>query len=286
MSSEQPSYPGASTVGKFFHLLEIEATDAVRHPGACEALRRGDLHGMLVHHVYGPDVLGKVVDRLERHDPPFLKTWFPQEFRSWFFGRNLNLAPADLREYFHESAQFHEHLRLLFPPALGITDYVAGILSQLDRGRAFVPAPGSEPGSQYMFTTLRAHLEGGYIPPHCDNEQAIRPSFRHLRTMIEFPMLSFVLALTLPEAGGALEIFDYRPEPMTEPPKAGAAARPRPKREEMNAASFRIPPGSLLIVDSGRYLHQVSPVAGPRKRWTACSFMALNREHDATYCWG
>ena len=31
-------------------------------------------------------------------------------------------------------------------------------------------------------------------------------------------MLSFVLALTLPEAGGALEVYDYQPEPLTERP--------------------------------------------------------------------
>jgi len=286
MSNEKPSYPGARTVGSFFGLLEIDVTEAAGHPGACDHLRRGDLHGVLVHHVYGPDVLGEVVDRLERHDPPFLKTWFPQEFRSWFFGRNLNLAPSDLRDYFREAAEFHEHLRCLFPPGMGITDHVAGILAQLDQRRPFVAAPGPEPGSRYMFTTLRAHLEGGYIPPHCDNEQAIRPSFRHLRTLVELPMLSFVLALTLPEAGGALEVYNYRPEPLTEPPKTGALARARPKREELDAVSFRIPPGSLIILDSGRYLHQVSPVAGPRKRWTACSFMALNRDRDAMYCWG
>ena len=41
-----------------------------------------------------------------------------------------------------------------------------------------------------------------------------------------------------------------------------------------------------VIVDSGRYLHQVSPVIGPKKRWTVCSFMALNRDKGAMYCWG
>ncbi len=285
MSSEKPSYPGARLAGKFFGLLEIDVSEVASHPAACDHLRQGDLHGVLVHRVYSSDVLREVVDRLERHDPPFLKTWFPQEFRSWFFGRNLNLTP-NLHDYFREAAEFHEHLRLLFPSGMGITDHVAGLLSQLDHGRRFVAAPGEEPGSQYMFATVRAHLEGGYIPPHCDNQQAIRPSFRHLRTLVELPMLSYVLALTVPEGGGALEVYNYQPEPLHAPPVAGTAGRVSPRREEMDSFSLRIPAGSLVIVDSGRYLHQVSPVIGPKKRWTVCSFMALNQARDAMYCWG
>jgi hypothetical protein len=285
MSNEQPTYRGRRTVGTFFRLLEIDAGEAAHYPQACDDLRRGDLHGVLVHDVYDAAVLDSVVERLERHDPAFLKTWFPQEFRSWFFGRNLNLAPPDLREYFGEAAEFHEQLRGLFPAGLGITDYVAGLLARLD-GRPFVAAPGPEPGSQDMFTTFRAHLEGGYIPPHCDNQQAIRPSYRHLQTLVEPNMLSFVLALTLPEDGGALEVYDHRLEPLTAPPMAAAVAGPRPKREALDAVSFRLRPGSMIVLDSGRYLHQVSPVVGPRKRWTACSFMALSRDRQAMYCWG
>ena len=288
MTNPHPAPAVPRVVGSFFNLLEIDVTQTPAHPGAIDGLRRGELHGVIVHRVYDQTILRDVVERLERHDPPFLKTWFPQEFHSWFFGRNLNLTPHDLGGYFAESRIFHEHLQALFPPSRGITDHVAGVLSHLDHGRPFVAAPGSEPGSHYMFTTIRAHLEGGYIPPHCDNQQAIRPSFRHLRTLVDPHMISFVLALTLPEAGGALDVFNSRPEPLSAPPMAGAPAssRPRQEREPLEAVSFRIPPGSMMIVDSGHYLHQVSPVVGPRKRWTVCSFMALNRDKSAVYCWG
>jgi len=286
MPNENPSCPGARTVGAFFNLLEIDAQQATGHPDACDSLRRGEIHGVLVHRVYEPDVLTGVVERLERHDPRFLKTWFPKEFHSWFFGRNLNLAPDDLRDYFREAEEFHEHLRALFPPSLGVTDHLAGVLAHLDHDRPFVAAPGPEPGTRYMFSTIRAHLEGGYIPPHCDNEQAIRLSFRHLRTLVEPHMISFVLALTLPESGGALEVYNASPEPLAAPPLAGAPRPARPRMETLEAVGFRIPPGSMMILDSGHYLHQVSPVVGPRKRWTVCSFMALNRDKSAVYCWG
>lgn len=284
MPSALPSE--ARTVGSFFRLLEIDVGEGACHPDAFDRLRRGELHGVLVHNVYTPDVLEGVVKRLERHDPPFLKTWFPSEFRSWFFGRNLNLTHPDLPGYFDEARQFHEHLAALFPPALGITDYLAGVLARLDGGRPFRAPPGPSPGEQYMFATLRAHLEGGFIPPHCDNEQALRPSYRHLETLIEPHLLSFVLALTRPEAGGALEVYNARFDPLGASLMNDDRATGRPSLEGRESVSFRLAPGTMILADSGCYLHRVSPVAGPRKRWTVCSFMARSRGGDAMYCWG
>ena len=43
--------------------------------------------------------------------------------------------------------------------------------------------------------------------------------------------------------------------------------------------------GEMMIFNSGRYLHHVTPVIGPRSRWTACSFMAQSRDGDVI-CWG
>src|SRR5213075_3294296 len=157
--------------------------------------------------------LEAVVARLERHEPGFLQTWFTEKFRSWFFGRNLNLTDPRLPGYFEEAARFHAQLEGLFPSGLGIARHVGALLARLDRGRPFVPAPGPAPGTQYMFTTLRAHAESGYLPAHFDNEQRLRASYQHLSTLVELNMMSFVLVLAQPEAGGALEVFDLCVEP-------------------------------------------------------------------------
>ena len=272
------------TAGGFFRLIEIDASETARYPDALDRLRAGDLHAVLVHGIYDSELLDGVVDRLERHDPPFLQTWFPDAFRSFFYGRNLNLAHPELEEYFDEAAEFDSQLDALFPTSLGLTDRISSVLSHLDHGRAFVAPPGPNPEQRYMFTTIRAHLEGGYIPPHCDNEQTVRPSYRHLASLIEPPLVSFVLALSKPEAGGALQVFNFK----YEAPKAflGDAGPPRPKTSELASVKIHLPPGSLILIDSGRYLHQVTPVVGRKKRWTVCSFMALSRGRDVMYCWG
>ena len=273
------------TLGGFLRLIEFDAAEAARHADAFDRIRAGDLQGVIVNGVYSAATLAPIVSQLESNAPAFLQTWFPEKFRSWFYGRNLNLAEPTLAGYFDESARFACQLETLFPAGKGIADRVAGVLSALDNGRPFVAAPGPRPGQRYMLTTLRAHQEGGYIPPHFDNEQALRPSYTHLRSQVELHMLSFVLTLQMAESGGALQVYDQRCDPAEATPISRDGA-PKPQVEGLASVSFRIPPGAMIVLDSGRFLHRVSPVGGARKRWTACSFMALSRQRDAMYCWG
>lgn len=275
----------ARTLGGFLRVQELEAQGCAAHPDAFEQLRTGALQALVIHGVYPPPVLDAVVRRLERHDPAFLKTWFPEKFRSWFFGRNLNLSAPGLEGYFAESARFHAQLETLFPPP-GLLRHVGGLLAALDRGRPFLPAPGPGPAERYMFTTLRAHLEGGYIPAHFDNEQRLRPSYRHLQGVVELHTMSFVLALSLAEAGGALEVFDLSVAPEDARLLSDDRITAKPETVRLASVSFRLPPGAMIVLDSGRRLHRVTPVEGAAKRWTACSFFALARDRSANYSWG
>lgn len=277
---------GAAALAGFLRTTELDAVDAAAHADAFEQLRAGELQAIIVHGVYPPEMLEAVVARLERHEPAFLQTWFPEKFRSWFYGRNLNLSDARLPGYFEEAARFHAQLEDLFPPGLGLAGHVGELLARLDGGRPFVSAPGPLPGTQYMFTTLRAHAESGYLPAHFDNEQRLRASYRHLRTLVELNMMSFVLVLAQPLAGGALEVFDLCVEPQDARLLSDDRVSERPDVSLLESVSFSLPPGTLIVLDSGRYLHRLTPVQGARKRWTACSFMARARAGAATYCWG
>jgi hypothetical protein len=285
-SVSQTTATGIVDAAPFFRAIELDAAEVPQHSGLLNRIRGGDLHGAIVHGVYEPEALAAVVARLEQHDPPFLKTWFPDAFRAWFYGRNLNLTEPDLPGYFDEAAIFNAQLNNLFPPGLGIGDHLAGILSALDNGRRFAPPPGPGPGEHYMFTTLRAHMDGGFIPAHCDNELALRPAYRHLRTLIQPHIFSFVLALTTPDRGGAFEIFNSRFEPSGSELISDDAMRSANRLDGVDSATIRLAPGSMVIVDSGQYLHRVTKVKGANKRWTVCSFMAMGRNRDVMYCWG
>lgn len=272
------------TRGGFLRVAELDAAQCAAHPDLFARLRAGGLQAILVHGVYPAPVLERVAGRLERNDPAFLQTWFPAKFRSWFYGRNLNLSAPGLPGYFAESADFHAKLEELFPRP-GLATHVGALLAAMDGGAPFVAAPGPRAGERYMFTTLRGHAEGGYLPPHVDNEQALRPAFDHLRTLVELHMTSFVLTLALPRGGGALEVFDYSVAPEQARLLSDDRAA-RPSLEGLASVAFRVPAGSLIVLDSGRLLHRLTPVQGPARRWTACSFMARARDASATYCWG
>jgi len=269
----------------FLRYLEIDARDAAAHPEAFAQIRAGRLHAVVVHNVYDAATMAAVVDRLERHDPPLLRTSFPEKFHAWFYGQNLNMAHPALTGYFEQAAQFNAQINELFPAGQGLAARVGGILADLDDGRPFIAAPGPRPDQQYMFTTIRAHLDEGFLPPHFDNEQALRPTYQHLHSIAELHMTSYVLTFSAAEIGGTLDVYNIQCDPESARPISHDATAP-PDISKMEPASFAIPAGSMIVLDSGRYLHSVSPVGGTRKRWTACSFMSLSRGREATYCWG
>ena len=269
----------------FLRFIEIDARDAPAHSAAFAQLRGGSLHAVVVHGLYDARTMAAVVDRLERHDPPLLRTWFPEQFHAWFYGQNLNMAHPSLDGYFEQAAQFNSQINELFPPGQGLAARVGGVLAALDGGRPFVAAPGPAPDQHYMFTTFRAHLDEGFLPPHFDNEQALRPTYEHLHSIAELHMTSYVLTISAAEIGGTLDVYNVMCDPESAMPISHDGAGP-PDISAMEPASFAIPSGSMIVLDSGRYLHSVSPVGGTRKRWTACSFMSLSRGREATYCWG
>jgi hypothetical protein len=60
----------------------------------------------------------------------------------------------------------------------------------------------------------------------------------------------------------------------------------RPDLATLRAQTIAVPQGAMIILQSGRRLHRVQPVEGVRTRWTMCSFMALSKRGDRTFCWG
>lgn len=292
MNQDTSSMQQASLIGNpqpFFRLLELQCDQVNDHADSIGHIRDGRLTGIVVRGVYASSFMASVTDRLERHDPAFLKTTFPEKFRSWFYGRNLNLMGTDPESYFNQARDFHVQMQELFPAELGINEYLMQVLSDLDQGRPYRSAPGPEAQQDYMLTTFRGHAEGGYIPAHCDNEQSVRPAYEHLRTLVSEHMYSMVLMIGAADDGGDLEVFDHRIEPShTHEDQSGNTGANAGKIDlsQLSAATIRLQPGDLVIVDSGRYLHRVTPVIGTKTRWVACSFMAHSLDRNAVYCWG
>jgi hypothetical protein len=273
-------------MSRFFRMLTIQAAETARYPDAIRRMRRGEFEGILLRGVYEDADCARLATRLEagRHD--LVRSDFPPVMRAFFLGHNLNLTHPDLVDYFARAPAFREGLTRLFADMYDLETRVTTILSTIDDGLPYRAAPGPEPSLDHMFTTIRAHVPGGFIPPHFDNEQAFRDSYRLVNARIGSDLYSFVLAFTRADAGGALEIFDMlhdgRPWRMAD----GENDAGRLNLDHVERVSIRLAPGDMILFNSGRYLHRVTPVEGPATRWTACSFMAENLAGDAVHCWG
>ena len=282
----ETSRSNISKLNGFFTLLELDAADVSHYADSFEQMREGTLQGIMVHNVYPSEVLDTIVCRLEQHQPAFLKTWFPDAFKSWFYGQNLNLADPELNEYFAQAEQFHQHLKQLFAEYGCPINHITNLMSALDTGRTFCAAPGPNTTQHYMFSTIRGHEQGGFIPPHCENEYPRRSSYHHLRSIADAHVYSYVLAFTLPDAGGALEIFDHKAIIADSKETSTKQSDTFIDIDQLNSVQVRIPPGSMMLFDSGAYLHQLRPIESSQRRWTMSSFMAMSQDTDDMYCWG
>ncbi len=185
-------------------MLTIHAAEAGACPAAIRRMRRGDFEGILLRGCYSDTDCARVAERLDagRHD--LVRSEFPPVMRAFFLGYNLNLTHPDLIDYFAHTKEFRRGLSRLFADTYDLETRVTAILSRIDNGRCYRAAPGPQPGPDHMFTTIRAHVPGGFNPPHFDNEQAFRDSYRLVNAGIGEDLFSFVLAFTRPEAGGAV----------------------------------------------------------------------------------
>jgi 2OG-Fe(II) oxygenase superfamily len=270
----------------FFRTVTVDAAQAGQSPDVLTRMRAGEIDGIIVKHVYDRATCDAVRSELEAGRHGLIRTDFPSKFAAFFYGINLNLAYPDLKQYFAEAPRFRDGLSALLAGGLDLESHVTRLLSALDQGCDYAAAPGPAGGTDYMFTTIRAHLPGGYIPPHFDDEQAARPSYRHLMSLIRTRLFSFVLAFSQGEDGGALEIFNLRPEREGQRIAVGDRSASKPDLDAVEKVSFRLDPGDMIIFNSGHYLHRLTPVVGERIRWTACSFMAESSTPGRVYCWG
>lgn len=270
---------------QFLKILRQDA-GAAGPEGGLDGLRDGSVDVLLVDGVFAPDLCAAMVTALETNAPGFEVTEFPGPFRSFFYGRNLNLNEPDLNGYFAAADRFEADLQR-FGASLGvdIAGRILAVLSALDGGRRFAPAPG--PGaSRHFATTFRGHRTGGYIPAHFDNEQGFRPSYRHIAEATTGDILSFVVTLAEAEAGGMLELYDLLAEDPATGHRSDDQLAQKPDLAKLRSQLVPVPAGSMVVVRSGRRLHRVAPVEGSRTRWTLCSFMASARVGGGTYCWG
>lgn len=273
-------------------ILDLEDTAWQEHSDCIRELRQGVWTAVVLRGLYSTSEMETITERLDQIDATNVspQNWtsmrFPESFRGWFLGENLNLLEDSLFDYFDREPMFSSNMQNLFTDIPGGTEQIFERLSKLDQGRRYLAAPGPDINTKYQFTTLRGHAQGGYIPIHCDNEQAWRPSYEHLLSQIQENLFSFVLMIGKPEGGGNLRIYNHR-IPVGQRSTIDQARYAKTDQSFMNDyVEIDLKAGDLVLADSGSHPHEVTKVIGTKTRWTMCSFMAEAKGKHAVYCWG
>lgn len=159
------------------------------------------------------------------------------------------------------------------------------VLTALSGGRP-VDVPSLSAGASFSPFTVRRLTEGKGIGLHHDYHYPL-PVYSDLApTLDTSTLVSFVVALRKPNAGGELVVYPVRRDTPDPPKQANGWAWDLPALEERFASSrFVTDVGDMFVFASGRCLHRVAPVAGPVARITMGGFLALDRSRSRVLYW-
>ena len=173
----------------------------------------------------------------------------------------------------------------IFDTALDPAGAVAQALSRHAGGRP-VDVLRAPDGRRFSPFTVRRLGEGKGIGLHHDLHTSLE-MFKDVAPALDRrTLVSYVFTLQGPDAGGELCVYNCPPD-VPDPPKmpngfmwdlAGVESR-------FGSVTVRTGTGDLFLFASARLLHRVSPVAGPRARFTLGGFLALDARRERVLFW-
>lgn len=263
---------------------ETTVAGLTQFPRAIEEIFRGDLTALIVRGFLAPELLAGSVRRVESGEVKMLRLDGPI-FKGCLYGRPLAASRADLSDYLADSVPGRGALTELFGQGPSLEERVRAALTAL-AGGVPVELARSADGRDYMPTSIRVLIAGDQLPPHAENQTLNRPASRELKERVDgHCVMSFYLPVQLPEAGGLLTVVsgDQFKDGDGQLGKLGDKAKEA--LEATGTITIKPGVGDLLVFESGRRYHWVSPVEGPRARWTLGGFFAYTKAHDRILFW-
>ncbi len=192
---------------------------------------------------------------------------------------------ASLDEYL-ASAQRHEALTAgVFDSTFDGTEEFRRVLGLFGAGRP-VEVPTAPDGRRYTPFTIRRLTDGRQIGIHHDYHYSL-PLYSDLASRLDTATLvSFVATLQPPDAGGELFVYGVTPDTPNAPKLPNGFSWDLAAIErDFNSARFDVGAGDLFLLASGRCLHRVNRVEGPRARVTMGGFLAFEKGRKTVLFW-
>jgi hapalindole-type alkaloid chlorinase len=265
----------------FFPLARWSGKDPVP-VGTLDAIHARELAGVVLEGVFDAGELQRGVEGVERSNE-LTRHAFSPRFEAYSYGEILDHSGADRTGYHNEATLITRVVTESFGEPF--VQQLGARLGALADPRPLV-RPSSASGVAYAPFTVRSYPEGGLIPPHCELEQLRRESYRDLLPQIcADTLLSFLVMVSAPEAGGDLVVYDLDQGDPRVPEFYSDRSVVHSIRDGFLHERIPLSTGDLLVFDAGRHFHQILPVLGKRTRWTLGGFMAPLRDRSAWFYW-
>ncbi len=275
--------------------LDVQAADTARVSNGIEDLYNELLDVIVIRRAFVPEPLAAVGAQLDRDDvsPGWARPNVKMPIEDiQLLGTDTTPATptyqaprgASLDEYLNNAAQ-HRQAAAVFQPGFDATREFQHVLGRCAGGRPVEVATSAD-GRAFVPYTIRRLVDGKQIGIHHDYHYPLA-LYKDLATQVDTTTLvSFVVTLGAPQAGG--ELFVYAAGPNTpDVPKL-----PNGFQYDLDAiekryhfAKFVMDVGDLFLLASGRCLHRVGKISGARARVTMGGFLALDKGRDRVLFW-
>jgi len=192
---------------------------------------------------------------------------------------------ASIEQYLDSADRHRSEADKAFVDGFNGTDAFRQALGRCAGGRPVEIARGAD-GREFVPFTIRRLVDGRQIGIHHDYHYPLE-LYKDLAPQLDTTTLvSFVVTLGAPQAGG--ELFVYGAGPATpDVPKMpnGFQYDLDAIERKYHSAKFVMEPGDLFLLASGRCLHRVGRISGPRARVTMGGFLALDKPRKRVLFW-
>ncbi len=195
-----------------------------------------------------------------------------------------NPRGASLDDYLNSAAQHHAATQV-FDDGFDPLQQIEHALERFSGGRPVTIAQATD-GRRYVPFTVRRLADGKQIGLHHDYHYSL-PLYSDLAPQLDTrTLVSYVVTLQKPEAGGDLCVYGVTPTTPDAPKMPNGFSWDLPAIEQrFHSARFTMEPGDMFLLASGRCLHRVDRIVGPRARVTMGGFLALDKERRKILYW-
>ncbi len=285
----------ALNVRRAVRSLDLEARDLSAVANGIEDIYGEALDVIVVRGAFSAATLAEAGDRLDADmgDPDWSRpnVKMPAEDLQ-LLGTDTPATPtyqaprgASLDAYLTSAGAHASKVAAVFEPGFDAASEIRAVLGRFSGGRP-VALPHASDGRPYVPFTIRRLVDGRQIGIHHDYHYRLE-LYRELAQQVDTgTLISYVTTLRAPRAGGELFVYGATSDAPDVPKLPNGFSYDLVAIEERYVrAQFKMNAGDLFILASGRCLHRVGRVEGPRARITMGGFLALDKARERVFFW-